>query len=98
MSLLRRLTTASHRFAIGLVITLAAVLGLGAAAFAADVSPAVQGQIFATQRPFSVDAFNSKSGVPVHGRSMPARARHSAAEDARARPCRRLPRPFWSRR
>jgi pimeloyl-ACP methyl ester carboxylesterase len=36
-----------------------------ATAFAADVSPTVQGQIFATQRPFSVDAFNSKSGVPA---------------------------------
>lgn len=36
-----------------------------ATAFAADVSPEVQGQIFATQRPFSVDAFNSKSGVPA---------------------------------
>ena len=36
-----------------------------ATAFAADVSPAVQEQIFATQRPFSVDAFNSKSGAPA---------------------------------
>jgi len=36
-----------------------------ATAFAADVSPAVQAQIFATQRPFSVDAFNSKSGAPA---------------------------------
>jgi pimeloyl-ACP methyl ester carboxylesterase len=36
-----------------------------ATAFAADVSPTVQGQIFATQRPFSVDAFNSTSGVPA---------------------------------
>ena len=29
------------------------------------ISPAVQEQIFATQRPFSVDAFNSKSGAPA---------------------------------
>ena len=36
-----------------------------ATAFAADVSPRIQGQIFATQRPFSVDAFNSQSGVPA---------------------------------
>src|ERR1700736_6869890 len=36
-----------------------------ATAFAADVSPTVQGQIFATPRPFCVDAFNSKSGVPA---------------------------------
>jgi len=34
-----------------------------ATASAADVSPAVQAQIFATQRPFSVDAFSSKSGA-----------------------------------
>lgn len=34
-------------------------------AFAADVSPQVQDLIFATQRPFSVDAFNSQSGVPA---------------------------------
>jgi hypothetical protein len=36
-----------------------------ASAFAADVSPQAQDQIFATQRPFSVDAFNSQSGVPA---------------------------------
>jgi pimeloyl-ACP methyl ester carboxylesterase len=36
-----------------------------ATAFAADVSPQVQDQIFATQRPFSEDALNSKSGVPA---------------------------------
>jgi hypothetical protein len=29
------------------------------------ISPAVQEQSFATQRPFSVDAFNSKSGAPA---------------------------------
>ena len=36
-----------------------------ATAFAADVSPEVQDQIFATQRPFSMDSFNSQSGVPA---------------------------------
>jgi pimeloyl-ACP methyl ester carboxylesterase len=36
-----------------------------ATAFAADVSPTVQAQIFATQRQFSVGAFNSTSGVPA---------------------------------
>jgi pimeloyl-ACP methyl ester carboxylesterase len=36
-----------------------------ATAFAADVSPKVQDQMFATQRPFSEDALNSKSGVPA---------------------------------
>ncbi len=34
-------------------------------AFAADVSPKVQDQIFATQRPFTEAAFNSVSGVPA---------------------------------
>jgi pimeloyl-ACP methyl ester carboxylesterase len=36
-----------------------------ATAFAADASPKVQNQIFAEQRPFSVDAFNSQSGPPA---------------------------------
>jgi pimeloyl-ACP methyl ester carboxylesterase len=34
-------------------------------AFAADVSPTVQKEIFATQRPFSQAAFDSTSGVPA---------------------------------
>ncbi|MCL2788794.1 MAG: alpha/beta hydrolase, partial [Micrococcales bacterium] len=34
-------------------------------AFAADVSPKIQDEIFATQRPFSEDALNSESGVPA---------------------------------
>jgi pimeloyl-ACP methyl ester carboxylesterase len=34
-------------------------------AFAADVSPKVQKEIFATQRPFSQAAFDSASGVPA---------------------------------
>jgi len=34
-------------------------------AFAADVSGTVQGEIFAEQRPFTVDAFNSPSGDPA---------------------------------